>query len=101
MTFSVTALAQSGMTDKQVMQFMIKENQRGTPRAEIVTKLIERGVISSRFSVFVRLTRSRRADLLSVLAISADMMRRLMTALVRTMAINATPNWMDNDRRRV
>ena len=44
MTFSVTALAQSGMTDKQVMQFMIKENQRGTPRAEIVTKLIERGV---------------------------------------------------------
>ena len=36
--------AQSSMTDNQVMQFMIKENERGTPRAEIVTKLIERGV---------------------------------------------------------
>lgn len=36
--------AQSSMTDNQVMQYMIKENERGTPRAEIVTKLIERGV---------------------------------------------------------
>lgn len=36
--------AQSGMTDNQVMQFMIKENERGTSRSEIVTKLVERGV---------------------------------------------------------
>ena len=42
--FAAQAVAQSGMTDKQVMQFMIKENERGTPRSEIVTKLIERGV---------------------------------------------------------
>lgn len=32
------------MSDTQVMQFMIKENEKGTPRTEIVTKLIERGV---------------------------------------------------------
>jgi len=38
------AVAQSSMTDNQVMQFMIKENNRGTPRNEIVTKLIEKGV---------------------------------------------------------
>lgn len=36
--------AQTAMSDTQVMQFMIKENEKGTPRAEIVTKLIERGV---------------------------------------------------------
>lgn len=36
--------AQTGMTDNQVMQYMIKETERGTPRQEIVTNLIERGV---------------------------------------------------------
>lgn len=43
--FVFQALAQSsGMTDSQVMQFMIRENERGTSRSEIVTKLIQRGV---------------------------------------------------------
>lgn len=41
-TFNVWA--QTGMTDNQVMQYMIKETERGTPRQEIVTNLIERGV---------------------------------------------------------
>lgn len=36
--------AQTDMTDNQVMQYMIKETERGTPRQEIVTSLIERGV---------------------------------------------------------
>lgn len=36
--------AQTGMSDNQVMQYMVKENAKGTPRQEIVTKLIERGV---------------------------------------------------------
>lgn len=35
---------QSSMSDKQVMAFIIKENERGTDREQIVTKLIERGV---------------------------------------------------------
>ena len=39
-----TLYAQSTMTDNQVMQFMVKENARGTSRAEIVTKLMERVV---------------------------------------------------------
>lgn len=38
------AYAQSAMTDKQVMEFIIKENDKGTSRAQIVTKLIEKGV---------------------------------------------------------
>lgn len=42
--FSLNAIAQSVMTDNQVMQYMVKENERGTPRQEIVTKLMERGV---------------------------------------------------------
>lgn len=44
--FAITpcAIAQSGMSDTQVMQFMLKESQKGTPKNEIVTKLIEKGV---------------------------------------------------------
>lgn len=44
-TLVPTALAQqSSMTDRQVMEFIIKENERGTSRDKIVTKLIEKGV---------------------------------------------------------
>lgn len=35
---------QSSMTDKQVMEFVLKESQRGTDQGEIVTELIRRGV---------------------------------------------------------
>ncbi len=38
------ASAQSSMTDQQVMQFIVKENSSGTSRADIVTKLMEKGV---------------------------------------------------------
>ena len=44
-TLVPTTLAQqSSMTDRQVMEFIIKENERGTSRDKIVTKLIEKGV---------------------------------------------------------
>ena len=42
--FTPTVRAQSSMSDKQVMEFIIKENQKGTDRNDIVTQLIERGV---------------------------------------------------------
>ena len=42
--YASSALAQSNMTDDQVLHFMMRENARGTSRAEIVTSLIERGV---------------------------------------------------------
>lgn len=42
--FLLQAFAQAGMTDSQVIQFMMKEQERGTNRSEIVTKLIEKGV---------------------------------------------------------
>ncbi len=38
------AYAQSSMTDTQVMEFVMKESEKGTPQSEIVTKLIEKGV---------------------------------------------------------
>lgn len=41
---TVNVWAQTGMSDNQVMQYMVKENAKGTPRQEIVSKLIERGV---------------------------------------------------------
>lgn len=36
--------AQSGMTDDQVLEFIVSETARGTSRSELTTKLVERGV---------------------------------------------------------
>ena len=41
---SIGSSAQSSMTDEQVMQFVLKEYERGTSQAQIVTKLMQRGV---------------------------------------------------------
>ncbi|MEE0337145.1 MAG: SLBB domain-containing protein [Prevotella sp.] len=41
---TVSAKAQSGMTDNQVMAFVLKEHNAGTSQAQIVTKLMQRGV---------------------------------------------------------
>lgn len=41
---SIGLFAQSSMTDEQVMQFVLKEYERGTSQAQIVTKLMQRGV---------------------------------------------------------
>ena len=38
------AMAQSGMTDNQVMDFVIEQNARGVSRQQIVTQLMQRGV---------------------------------------------------------
>lgn len=40
----LATLAQSTMTDSQIMEFIVKENEKGTSRSQIVTKLMERGV---------------------------------------------------------
>lgn len=39
-----TAWAQSGMTDNQVMDYVMEQNANGVPRQQIVTRLMERGV---------------------------------------------------------
>ena len=45
MTFAVaTGWAQSGMTDNQVMDYVIEQNAKGTSRQQIVTQLMQRGV---------------------------------------------------------
>lgn len=36
--------AQSAMTDEQILEFVLKENAAGTSQAQIVTKLMQRGV---------------------------------------------------------
>ena len=43
-TFALGASAQSGMTDDQVIKFVMKEQSEGTSQAQIVTKLMQRGV---------------------------------------------------------
>lgn len=40
----LTLHAQTGMTDSQIMEFIIKENEKGTNRSQIMIKLMERGV---------------------------------------------------------
>ncbi len=43
--FALTDLhAQSSMSDSQVLEYIMKENEKGTPRDQIVTNLMERGV---------------------------------------------------------
>ena len=42
--FSLSTFAQSTMTDNQVMQFIVKEHEAGSSQAQIVTKLMQRGV---------------------------------------------------------
>ena len=39
-----SVMAQSGMTDDQVMSFVAKEHSAGTSNSQIVTKLMQRGV---------------------------------------------------------
>jgi len=40
----MSVVAQSSMTDEQVMKFVLKEQQEGTSQQQIVTKLMQRGV---------------------------------------------------------
>jgi len=37
-------MAQSGMTDQQVITYILEENEKGTSQTEIVTRLMQRGV---------------------------------------------------------
>lgn len=41
---AVGAVAQSSMTDNQVIQYVLKEQQNGTSQSQIVTKLMQKGV---------------------------------------------------------
>lgn len=43
-SFSGVAIAQNTMTDSQVMEYIMKETEKGTSQSQIVTKLIEQGV---------------------------------------------------------
>lgn len=41
---TLSIYAQSGMTDTQVMEFVVKEHNKGTSQTQIVTKLMQNGV---------------------------------------------------------
>ena len=41
---SLWAIAQSTMTDQQLVKFILEENEKGTPQTEVITKLLQRGV---------------------------------------------------------
>ena len=44
MVCAVMSWAQSGMTDNQIMDYVIEQNAQGVPRQKIVTQLMQRGV---------------------------------------------------------
>ncbi len=44
LTFSIAVSAQSSMTDTQVMEYVMKEQAKGTSQSQIVTKLMQKGV---------------------------------------------------------
>ena len=43
-TAALQAMAQSGMTDRQIIDYVVKEQGKGTPRSQIVTHLMQQGV---------------------------------------------------------
>lgn len=47
----VCAVAQSTMTDEQVLEFVVEENSSGTSQSQIVTKLMQRALTYRRFGV--------------------------------------------------
>ena len=64
---SLSGFAQSSMTDTQVMDFVQKEHKKGTPQAQIVTKLMQSGVdISHIRRVRVVQTMGRQTLMLSL-----------------------------------
>ena len=44
MLSALNTYAQSNMTDTQVMEFIVKEHNKGTSQTQIVTKLMQNGV---------------------------------------------------------
>ena len=44
MLSALNTYAQSNMSDSQVMEFIVKEHNKGTSQAQIVTKLMQNGV---------------------------------------------------------
>ncbi len=54
--------AQSGMTDEQIMEFVMKESEKGTPQSKIVTKLIEKGVPVARIQILRRKYERQRSQ---------------------------------------
>ncbi len=54
--------AQSGMTDEQIMEFVMKEREKGTSQSKIVTKLMEKGVPVSRIQILRRKYERQRSQ---------------------------------------
>ena len=50
MLCATMAIAQSGMTDNQVMDYVIEQNANGVSRQQIVTQLMQRGVTMEQIS---------------------------------------------------
>ena len=44
MTATLGVMAQTSMTDRQIIDYVVKEQEKGTPRSKIVTYLMQKGV---------------------------------------------------------
>ncbi len=83
----VHASAQSSMTDEQIIQFVMKENAAGTSQAQIVTKLMQRGVTIDQIRrVRQKYERMAKEDGLGVVDGTKDMDSRLRTNTAKTRA---------------
>ena len=80
--------AQSGMTDNQVMDYVIEQNANGVSRQQIVTQLMQRGVTieqirriqKNRYAVSRRNTRNKSRTARWVLKTSQRGRKRSKTA---------------------
>lgn len=90
------SMAQSAMTDEQVLQYVVEEHQSGTSQAQIVTKLMQRGVdIEQIRRVKQKYERLAKNQGLGAIVTKEKSSNRLRTNNSKTKMNNANVN--DND----
>ena len=99
--------AQSTMTDSQIMDYIVKENAKGTPRSQIVTQLMERGITVDRIQKirrnFERQQKKEVQGAVNISGIDSKTAKRLRKSNgdVREEPIKANKNFPTKNKQKV
>ena len=99
--------AQSTMTDSQIMDYIVKENAKGTPRSQIVTQLMERGITVDRIQKirrnFERQQKKEVQGAVNISGIDSKTAKRLRKSNgdVREEPIKSNKNFLTKNKQKV
>ena len=105
--YSGLLFAQSTMTDSQIMDYIVKENAKGTPRSQIVTQLMERGITVDRIQKirrnFERQQKKEVQGAVNISGIDSKTAKRLRKSNgdVREEPIKSNKNFPTRNKRKV